>query len=443
MSEKDAIFTLDGKVSIAKAFPVSMQHVFAMVIGNIAPAIIVAGALGMGIEQKSLLIQMSMLTAGISTLVQVYGIGVFGSRLPVIMGLNFAFVPIVIVIGKSYSIADIFGANIIGGAVIILFGASIMKIRKFFPHLVTGTTVLTMGISLYPVAISYMAGGDGAVDFGAWKHWLVSLITLAVVYLISEFGKGYFKLMAILIGLIIGYVLAISLGMVDFNGISQAGYFSIPKILPMGLNFNLGACVTMVIMYIVTSVEVIGDISSLTMGGMDRDATSKELSTGIMGKGIAAVFTSFIGGLPTATFSQNVGIVSMTKAINKKIIKIAGIIIVITGFLPKFGAIMSTIPNAVLGGATLSVFAIISINGIKIIAKEPFTMRNCSILGVALTIGVGISQVPQALDKAPVFFKTFFASSPVIMATLIVFILNLLIPEKSFEQEEKERELKK
>ena len=441
MNKKDEIFILEGKPSIAKALPISLQHVFAMIVANIAPAIIVAGALNLSVEQKAQIIQYAMIAAGIATLIQVYGCKYIGSRLPLIMGLNFAFVPVIIVIGQNYSFSAVFASTIFGGLAIILFGASIMKIRRFFPPLVTGVTVLTMGISLYPVAINYMAGGQGTPNFGGWKNWLVAIITLLVVYLISEFGKGYFKLMAILIGILVGYALALSLGMVDFNGVSEAKYFALPGFLPFGMEFKLGAIVTMVIMYLVASVEIIGDISSLTMGGMEREATSEEITGGIIGNGITALIVSWFGGMPTATFSQNVGIVSMTKVISKRVISIAGIIIIITGFLPKFGALMSTIPNAVLGGATLTVFAIISINGIRLIAEEPFTMRNCSILGIALAIGIGISQVPSALEHAPTFFKTFFGSSPVIISTLIVFILNLIIPKKTLEQEEKEREL--
>lgn len=441
-NKKDAIFLLDGKPSIGKALPIAFQHVFAMVVANIAPAIIVAGALNLSVDQRTAIIQYAMLAAGIATLIQIYGIGFIGSRLPLIMGLNFAFVPIIIAIGQNYSFAAVFASTLFGGLAIIFFGASIMKIRKFFPPLVTGTTVLTMGISLYPVAITYMAGGAGSPTFGGWKNWLVAIVTLLVVYLISEFGKGYFKLMAMLIGLIIGYVLALALGMVDFSGVSSAKLFAVPGFMPFGMEFRPGAIATMVIMYLVASVEIIGDISSLTIGGMDREATSKEISGGIMGNGITALIVSWFGGLPTATFSQNVGIVSMTKVISKRVVSIAGVIIIVTGFLPKFGALMSTIPNSVLGGATLTVFAIISINGIKLITQEPMTMRNSSILGIALAIGVGISQVPSALEKSPVFFRTFFGSSPVIIATIIVFVLNLIVPKKSFEQEEREREIK-
>ncbi|MDO5695170.1 MAG: nucleobase:cation symporter-2 family protein [Eubacteriales bacterium] len=442
-AQRDAFFTMDGKPSVLKSLPVAFQHVLAMIIGNIAPAIIVAGALGLSSTDKAVIIQYAMMAAGIGTLVQVFGFGPVGSRLPLIMGLNFAFVPVIITIGSNYGFSAVFASMIFGGLAVILFGASIMKIRRFFPPLVTGTTVLAMGISLYPVAINYMAGGVGEASYGDWKNWLVALVTLAVVFILSEFGRGYIKVIAILIGIVVGYVLALPLGLVSFDGVSEAGVFALPAVLPFGMTFHPGAIFTMVIMYLVASVEIIGDISSLTIGGMEREATDREISGGIIGNGISSVIVSFFGGLPMATFSQNVGIVATTKVVSKRIISITGIIILATGFLPKFGAVMSTIPNAVLGGATLSVFAIISINGIRLIAKEPFTMRNCNILGIALAVGIGIAQVPAALDKAPVFFRTFFGSSPVIIATLIVFILNLIVPKKSFEREEEERRLKR
>lgn len=443
MNKKDEIFYLEGKPSFIKALPIAFQHLLAMIVANITPAIIVVSSLQLDESAKHTIIQYAMLTAGIATLIQLYAPKYLGSRLPIIMGLNFAFVPVMIGVGQNYSFAAVFGSLVFGGIAIIIFGLSILKIRKFFPPLVTGTTVLTMGISLYPVAIDYMAGGAGSVDYGSWKNYLVAFVTVVVVYVISEFGRGYFKLMAMLVGMIVGYLLALSMGMVDFSQLNGATIVAIPKLLPFGIEFNLGAIVTMVIMYLVASVEIIGDLSSLTMGGMDREATSEEITGGIVGNGIIAILSSIFGGMPTATFSQNVGIVSMTKVISKRVICIAGVICVATGFFPIFGVLMSTIPSAVLGGAILSVFAIISINGMKLIAQEPFTMRNSTILGIALAIGVGISQKPEALAHAPVFFKTFFGSSPVIMATLIVFILNLIIPKKTFEQEEEERQIKK
>ncbi|MDO5695896.1 MAG: nucleobase:cation symporter-2 family protein [Eubacteriales bacterium] len=442
-NKKDPFFQLDGKPSIGKSLPVAFQHVLAMVIGNIAPAIIVAAALNLSATDKAMIIQYSMMAAGIASLIQVFGGKGIGSGLPVIMGLNFAFVPVVITIGTNYGFSAVFASMLFGGAAVILFGFSIMKIRRFFPPLVTGTTVLAMGISLYPVAINYMAGGVGSEQFGDWKNWLVALVTLSVVFILTEFGRGYIKVIAILIGIIVGYLLALAMGMVQFDGVAEAKIFALPSLMPFGMTFHPGAIFTMIIMYLVASVEIIGDISSLTIGGLEREASDREISGGIVGNGISSIIVALFGGMPTATFSQNVGIVAMTKVVAKRIAAIAGIIILVTGFFPKFGAFMSTIPNAVLGGATLSVFAIISISGIRLIAKEPFTMRNCNILGIALAVGIGISQVPDALAKAPLFFRTFFGSSPVIIATLIVFILNLIVPKKTFEQEERERALKR
>lgn len=266
---------------------------------------------------------------------------------------------------------------------------------------------------------------------------------MLVVYIATEFGRGYIKVIAILLGLIVGYVVALAMGMVHFDVVGESAIFALPKLMPFGMKFQGGAILTMVIMYLVASVEIIGDISSLTLGGLDREPTDKEISGGIIGNGLTALMLPFLGSLPTATFSQNVGIVAMTKVVSKRVVLIASVLILATGFFPKFGALMSTIPNPVLGGATLSVFAIISIGGIRLLSKEQFTMRNCSILGIGLTMGIGISQTPGALAKAPVLFQTFFGSSPVIIATLIVFLLNLIVPKKTFEEEERERQLKR
>lgn len=436
------LFLIDGKAPLSKVLPISLQHILAMIVANVAPALIVANAIGLNASDSVSLVQFCMFAAGIATLMQVVGVWKFGAKLPLIMGMNFAFVPVVINIANTYGIAASYGATIFGGLVSILLGSLIIKIKKYFPALVTGTTVLTMGISLYPVAINYMAGGIGSPTYASLTNWGISLFTLIVVLLFNQFAKGYLKVLSMLIGIIAGYVLSLILGIVDFSNVAIAPFFSFVKIFPFGVSFLPSAIITMVIMYLVTSVEVIGDTSSLTIGTMDREATSSELSGAIMGKGVTAIIGSVLGGLPTATFSQNVGIVTMTKVINRLVFIIAASIMILVGFFPQFGAVMTSIPAPVLGGATLSVFSIITINGLKLISQEVMTMRNATILGLSLVFGLGLTSVPEAIQYAPEAFKTFIGSSPVIIATLIAFILNIAIPKTSLEDEAKSREIK-
>lgn len=426
---KDSIYEFDGKASSKDCLPVSFQHVFAMLIGNVAPALLVGQAAGLDARGMQTMICAAMLTAALATIIQVRGSGNFGAKLPLVMGLNFAFVPIAInVVGKQ-GLATIYPAMSIGGLVLIALGFGIKKIEKYFPPLVTGITVTTMGISLYPVAIDYMAGGGGNPSYGSMENWLVALVTLALVLFFST-KKGFLGINSMLVGIIGGYILASFFGMVDLKDVGESTWFALPRLLPFGYEVDRSVILTFAVMYIVTSVEALGDTSSLTIGGFDRTATSDELSGVVKGNGLASIIASLFGGLPTATFSQNVGIVSLTKAVNKKIIELASLIIFVGAFFPKFSALIASIPYPVLGGATLSVFAIITVNGMRLLGKAKFSQKNMTIIGVSLALGLGISQVPAAISGFPESFQTFFGSSPVIISTLTAFILNLVMKEE-------------
>lgn len=425
----NALFQLEGNPSIGKSLPISIQHVLAMIIGNIAPAIIIAQTIGLAQEQVTAMVQYSMICAGLATLLQIYGFWKFGARLPIVMGTNFAFVPVIITINSNYGFSSVFGACIVGSIFLIFFGLFIEKIIKYFPPIVTGTTVLSMGISLYPVAISYMAGINGTPEYGNLTNWSIALLTLLVVLAIDHFGKGYIKILSILIGIIVGYVASLLVNLVDFSAVSTAPVVSYPKVFPFGVEFHIGAIVTMIVMYIVTSIQVIGDASSLTVGAMNREATKAEVSGALMSKGLSGILTAVLGGLPSSSFAQNIGIISITKVVSKKVVAVAGLIILALGFFPKFSSIMTTIPYPVLGGATLSVFSIITINGIKLISREKMTNRNAGILGISLAFGLGLTTVPATLAQTPTWFQTFIGSSPIIIATLIAFVLNILLPK--------------
>lgn len=425
----DELFKLDGNPSTRKIFPISLQHVLAMIIGNIAPAIIIAQSIGLQKYQITQMVQYSMICAGLATILQIYGIWKFGARLPIVMGTNFAFVPVIITINSNYGFASVFGACIIGSIFLIFFGIFIEKIIKYFPPIVTGTTVLSMGISLYPVAISYMAGISGTPEYGNLTNWSIAIITLLIVMFIDHFAKGYLKILSILLGIIVGYAISLIAGIVDFSAFNNSKYIEIPKIFPFGVEFQYGAIITMIVMYIVTSIQVIGDTSSLTVGAMNREASKEEVSGALMSKALSGIITAILGGLPSSSYAQNIGIISITKVVSKKVVALSGLIIFILGFFPKFSSIMTTIPYPVLGGATLSVFSIITINGIKLISREKMTNRNAGILGIALAFGLGITTVPEAIALTPIWFQTFIGASPIIISTIIAFILNLILPK--------------
>lgn len=438
LKKDGSIFEWEGRPSFGKTFPLAMQHVVAMIVGCVTPAIIVAGvAMGKGdmtAEGKVLLVQSALIIAALATFVQLFPIGKkVGSGLPVIMGVSFAYLASIQAIAAEYSMAAIFGAELVGGIVAVIVGIFIRKLTKFFPTLVTGTVVFTIGLSLYPTAINYMAGGKGADTYGSWQNWLVAIVTLVIVTILNHFGKGFIKLASILIGMIAGYLLAICFGMVDFGAVSQASWFQIVKPMHFGMEFEPAAIISVVILYVVNSVQAIGDLTATTEGGMDRSPTDKELSGGIIGNGVASILGAFIGGLPTATFSQNVGIVNTTKVVNRCVFGLAAVIILIAGIVPKFSSVLTTIPSCVLGGATVSVFASITMTGIKLICKNNLNYRNCSIVGLAVALGIGITQVPETLAAFPSWVTIIFGKSAVVVATIVAVFLNIIIPDKEEE----------
>ena len=303
------------------------------------------------------------------------------------MGISFAYVPTMQAIAGDFGVGTILGAQIVGGVVAIIVGLFVKQIRRFFPPLITGTVVFTIGLSLYPTAINYMAGGTSSEDYGSWQNWLVAFITLAIVTLLNHFGKGIWKLASILIGMICGYVVALCFGMVDFSPIAEASVFQLPSLMHFGINFEVSSCVAIGLLFAINSIQAIGDFSATTSGGLDRLPTDKELNGGIVGYGIGNIICALFGGLPTATFSQNVGIVTTTKVVNRCVLGMAAAILLIAGLIPKFSSVLTTIPYCVLGGATVSVFASIAMNGMKLITSEKMNYRNTSIVGLAAALG--------------------------------------------------------
>lgn len=443
MSEE--LFKLNGKPSIAQSLPLALQHVVAMIVGCVTPAIIVSAAGGLSSKDSVILIQAALVMSAITTLVQLFPIiknshFQIGSGLPVIMGISFAYVATMQSIAESFNIATILGAQIVGGIVAIFVGTFIKQIRKFFPPLVTGTVVFAIGLSLYPTAVNYMAGGTSNESYGSWKNWLVAFITLIIVIILNHYGKGFWKLASILIGIISGYIISMFFGMVDFSAIATASWFQLPQLMHFGIEFEPSSCVAIGVLFAINSIQAIGDFSATTTGGLNRMPTTEELNGGIVAYGCTNVFCAFFGGLPTATFSQNVGIVSSTKVVAKKVFGIAAIILLAAGLIPKFSSALTTIPYCVLGGATVSVFASIAMTGIKLITAQPLTFRNTSIVGLAIALGMGITQANAALVAFPEWVTTVFGKTPVVVATIVAVVLNITLPGKKAVEETEEAE---
>ncbi|MGF7144152.1 NCS2 family nucleobase:cation symporter-2 [Anaerotaenia torta] len=425
------LFQLNGKPGWGVSVPQALQHVLAMLVGNITPPILIAQQLNLTNEERVLLMQAAMIIGGITTLVQLFPIFGFGMGLPNVMGVAFAYMPILTAIGASYGIRAIFGAQLVGAFASIFIGLGIGKIRKFFPPIVSGTVVLSIGLSLYSTAVTYMAGGSaGAEDFGNYKYWVIALVVLAVTLACNFFGKGYIKVSGMLIGIIVGYVIAYFWGgMINFNNIADADWVALPNILYWKPEFHLSAILAMIIMYIVQAVQTIGDVSSTAIGAFNREATDKEIGGAIMGQGICGMLGACIAGLPTDPYSQNVGLIVTTKVVAKRVFVIVSGIMIVAGLCPKFGAVMTTIPYAVLGGATVTVFAAITMSGIQLISQQPLNYRNKMIVGIALALGVGISMVSKSLQFASEDIQNIIGKSPIVVSFLVSFVLNIIVPK--------------
>ena len=439
----DALFTLNGVPPLGQVVPLGLQHVVAAIVGVVTPAILVSGTCGIEGPDRTIMIQMSLVISALATLLQLFPIfRTIGAGLPVIMGVSFAYIPTLQSIGTGFQdmaqaggynvIRVILGAQIIGGLTAIIFGIFLKRLRKLFPPIVTGTVIFTIGLSLYPTAVRYMAGGSGNPDFGSPKQWLVAIITLGVVVFMNYFTKGSLKLASILVGMVVGYFVVLVMGMVSFDAVFSASWAQIIPPLHFGMPvFIPSACISMAIMYIVNSVQAIGDFSSTTLGGLDREPTDQELSGGIMANGLASIVGAFFGGLPTATYSQNVGIVTVNRVVNKTVFAFAAGVLLVAGFIPKFSSVLTTIPQCVIGGATISVFATITMTGIRMITSATLTPRNVTVVGLAVALGVGVTQVQNCLGGFPAWVGVIFGGSSVVIATLGAILLNTILPKDS------------
>ena len=407
------LLKFDGKPSWGAAFPQAMQHVLAMLIGNITPPMLIAGTCGLAAEEKIMLTQAAMIIGGITTLLQLYPVAGFGMKMPNVMGVAFAYMPILTIIGQQYGIAAIFGSQLVAGFVSIFVGMFIGRIRRFFPPIVSGTVVMSIGLSLYKTAISYIGGGSAAQadgTFGSGRFWLLALLTLAVTLACNFFGN-----------LGMG-------GVVSFADFEAASWFALPRPLYFGLEFHADAIIMMILMYMVQAVQTIGDVSSTAIGGFGRQSTDQELGGAIKGQGVCGMLGALIGGLPTDPYSQNVGLICTTKVVSRRVFTMVGVIMLLAGIFPKFSGLMATIPQPVLGGATVTVFAAITMSGIQLLNEQPMNYRNRMIVGIALAIGLGIDAAPDILQFVPQLLRNIFGSS-LVVSFLIVFVLNLIVPK--------------
>jgi len=424
------------KLPLNQSIPLGIQHVFAMFAGNITVPLIVAGVFGVTTQEKIFLIQMALFAAGVATIIQTVGYKNIGSRLPIIQGTSFAFIPIMLPF-KAFGLGAIFTAAFIGGIFQIWIGKMLKPIRHMFPPLVTGIVVLMIGISLLKVGFKYAGGGVWLMNnkpeiFANWEHLLIAGTVLIVALLCNLRGKGMVSAASILIGIIAGFVMATVLGEVRFEKIAAAGWFAFPMPFQYGIDFVWGAVILMLFMSIVTTIETIGDISATTMGGANREATDKELSGGIMADGVGTAFASIFNAMPNTSYSQNAGLVAFTGVISRHVGTVAGVILILLGLFPKLGGIIAAMPDSVIGGAAIIMFGLIAGAGIKLISKTEMNQRNILILALSLSFGIGLYAFPEFVAHIPDFGikLKLLLTTGLIPAGLLAFVLNATLPKK-------------
>ena len=474
MSRKPIVYSspneLDGRLPMRLAFPFGLQHVLAMFVGNLSPLLIIMAMCGITVDGglgtlRVSLLQNAMLVAGINTMIQVRKLGPIGSGLPIVMGTSSGFIGVNKAIAASmlagvaagtittsatagiYAYGAIMGAQMCGGIFEMVLGFCIKPLRKFFPAVVTGTVVTAIGLSLFSVGIGFFGGGNANADYGALWNLFLGLVTLIAILIFKHGTKGFTSVSAILMGIIVGYIVSFIMGLflpetvtigettvtaayiTKWSQVKEAAWFALPKIMPVKPQFQIQAIIPLMIMFIVTAVETVGDTAGVTEGGLGREPSDKELSGSVVCDGFGSFVSAWFGSLPNTSFSQNVGLVNMTKMVNRFAVSIGAGILICAGLFPKIGAIISIMPQPVLGGAAVMMFANIVISGINLLTKEPLDGRNATIVAIALGLGYGIGSTAAVQSFMPTWMTYIFGGSGIVPAALLAIVLNIVLPK--------------
>ena len=433
-SNAENIFQLDGKVPLGKAIPIGLQHILAMFVANITPMMILASVCGLDQTITAKLIQNAMIVAGLGTLIQLCPVWKLGSKLPVVMGISFTFLNSAIFVGTTYGYATIIGCVLIGGIIEGILGLFAKYWIKLISPIVAATVVTAIGFSLLTVGANSFAGGQGAENYGVWQNWVIGSVTLLCCICFQIFTKGYLKVISVLFGLVVGYILSICLGVVDFSALQNTKVVSVPAFLPFKPEFNIGAILSFVVIYLVSATETIGDTTALASSALDRDVTDKELAGSIACDGFVSSVGGLFGCTPITSFSQNVGLVAMTKVVNRFTIGTGAIILIVAGIFPVFGALLTTVPQAVLGGCTIMMFGTIVVAGFQMLGKCGYTQRNTTIAALSLSVGLGFTQCSDMFKIFPQIVQSVFAQNCVSVVFVLSVILNLVLPKDKDEE---------
>lgn len=427
-SDFGELYGIDEKPPAGESVLLGIQHVLAMLLPNIAPPLIIAGAIGLATGQTSFLVQMALLFAGLATIVQANPIGPIGARLPIVMGTSFTFVGGLIAIGTQYGLAAAFGAAIVGAFVEIAIGWQFEWFRSYFTPLVNGLIVVITGLYLIPIGMDYLAGGADAANYGAPIFLAIGGLVFVVAILLNQLFSGVLRILSLVIAIVVGYVVSFAAGMVDFSPVGEAAWFAVPVPLKFGVAFEPVPILIMGMIYITTTMETVGHISALTTVE-DRPPSGDELKGGLLADGIMSAIAGVFGAFPNTSFAQNIGVVTFTGVMSRFVVAIAGVILVVLGFVPKVGALISTMPYPVLGGATLVMFGMILSSGFSILNDAvTINRRNMVIIAAAISLGLGVTVRPEVLGQLPQQAQTFFGNA-VVMTALVSLVLDNLIPE--------------
>ncbi|MFQ9400897.1 MAG: uracil-xanthine permease family protein [Dialister sp.] len=433
MENKDPIYEFHGDISIKKAVPFGLQHVLAMFVSNIAPILIVTGVVKMPAAEAASLVQAAMIIAGVGSMLQLFPFWRIGSGLPIIMGISFTFVSIFCVIGTKYGYGAVLGAALVGGILEGILGLGAAWWRKFVPSIVSASVVTAIGFSLLPIGANSFGGGFGNPEFGDWKYLTVGTITLISCLIFNIKAKSFYKQLSVLFGLVVGYIAAFFFGMVDLTRMTTVSVLSLPALMPYELEFHADAIFSVFLIFLVSATETLGDTSALAAMGFGREAKDKEISGAITVDGFVSSLSALFGCMPITSFSQNVGLIAMTRVVNRKAIACGAAIMILAGFVPALGVILASLPDAVLGGCTLMMFGSIVVSGVRMISQCGYSERNMSIAALSLSIGLGFTQTPQIFRLFPDLFRSVFAENCVAVVFIVAILLNLIFPKEKEE----------
>ena len=424
------VYGIDERPAPARASVLGLQHLVAMLLGNITPPLLIAGALGLPPERTALLLQAILMMAGLATIVQSYPIGPVGGRLPIVMGTSIAFVGAIIGIGRELGLAAVFGACLVAAVVEVVLGGAIGRLRRLFPPLVNATVVMLIGLTLIPVGMDYAAGGVGAADYGSLTNLGIAALVGFVTLALNRFARGVLRHGSMLIGAVAGYLLALALGRVDFTGLDTVGWVAVPSPFAAGLEFHLGPIVLLGFVYLISAMETLGDIAG-TLAAVGRRPTRRELEGGLVADGVMSAFAALFGAFPNTSYSQNVGLINFTGVASRHVTAVTGGFLVLLGLVPKVGALFATIPAAVIGGGGLIMFAMIFTSGLAIVHRDvDLDRRALVIIAVAVGLGLGVELRPDALQHLPESVRSFFGAG-LVTGGLTALVLNLVLPKRA------------